>query len=147
MALDRLPARLVIFDLDGVIYRGSHPIRGAADLTRQLRSAGCLVRYATNNSTVTRADYAARLAGMGIEASVDEIVTSTWATIEYLRHHRPDVRSVIAVGERGVADELRGAGFEVVAARDASSTLDGSPLDRPFDACVVGLDRRFDYRS
>ncbi|MFN2483619.1 MAG: HAD-IIA family hydrolase [Candidatus Limnocylindria bacterium] len=140
--------RLVIFDLDGVVYRGNRPIPGAVELTASLRSAGCLVRYATNNSTVTRDDYAARLGAMGIEARADEIVTSTWATVEHLRLHDPEVRSVIAVGERGLLEELLRAGFDVTAARDAvSPEVDGGPPARRFDACIVGLDRAFDYRA
>ena len=148
MAPEQQPLRLVIFDLDGVIYRGEQPIPGAAELTRALREAGALVRYATNNSTVTRGDYARRLASMGIEADVAEIVTSTWATIEHLRLHEPRVRSILAVGERGLVEEMAAAGFDVTAAADAArSPLDGAPPERSWDACVVGLDRAFDYRS
>lgn len=139
--------RLVIFDLDGVIYRGDQPVPGAASLTASLRDAGCLVRYATNNSTVTRADYVGRLSGMGIAAHEDEIVTSTWATVVHLRLHEPDVRSLIAVGERGLWEELEAAGFDATPAHGASASTDGTPLERAFDACVVGLDRAFDYRS
>jgi 4-nitrophenyl phosphatase len=148
MAMQPLVLRLVIFDLDGVVYRGSRPIPGAADLTAALRSRGCLVRYATNNSTVTRREYAERLTAMDIECTPDEIVTSTWATIEHLRLHLPGVRSVITIGERGLCEELAAAGFDVTPARDAvTGETDGRPLERSFDACIVGLDRAFDYRS
>ena len=52
---------------------------------------------------------------MGIEVEVDEIVTSTSATIDHLRTHLPEVDSILAVGAEGMLEELRGAGFEATA--------------------------------
>ena len=104
-------ARLVIFDLDGVIYRGDEVVPGAADLVNGVRRAGRLVSFATNNSMATRHDYVRRLARHGIEAALDEIVTSSSATVEHLRSHLPEVQRVLAVGADGLLDELRGAGL------------------------------------
>ena len=139
--------RLVIFDLDGVVYRGERAIPGAVSLIARLHERGVLVRYATNNSTVTRRDYVGRLAAMGIETSADEVATSTWATIEHLRSREPDVRRIVALGEQGLVDELAAAGYDVTPAAEAVlPDLTGAPLDARFDACVIGLDRAFDYR-
>jgi HAD superfamily hydrolase (TIGR01450 family) len=140
--------KLVIFDLDGVVYRGVEPVPGAAELVGALHAAGCLVRFATNNSMATRQDYVARLAGHGIATSVDEIVTSTWATVQYLRAHEPDVRRVMTVGADGMRAELRAAGFAATYAGDAAPvTWWGESLAEPFDAVVAGLDPRIDYRT
>src|SRR5688572_12230652 len=103
--------RLVIFDLDGVIYRGLEPIDGARELVAGLHAAGVAVRFATNNSMVAREGYVTRLEGMGIATTVEEIVTSTSATVEHLRRHAPDVRSVLAIGANGMEAELRDAGL------------------------------------
>jgi 4-nitrophenyl phosphatase len=139
--------RLVIFDLDGVIYRGRQPVPGAAELVAGLRDAGLLVRFATNNSMASRAMYVPRLVEMGIPAEADEIVTSTSATIDHLAAHLPDVRNVMAVGASGMLDELRAAGFDATAAGDAvDSAYDGGPLDRSYDAVIAGLDPAFDFR-
>ena len=46
--------RLVIFDLDGVVYRGHEPIAGARELIGALHTSGVAVRFATNNSMVAR---------------------------------------------------------------------------------------------
>ena len=138
--------RLVIFDLDGVIYRGLEPIAGARELVAELHRAGVAVRFATNNSMVARDGYVVRLGSMGIVTAVEEIVTSTSATIEHLRRHAPDVRSVLAIGADGMEAELRAAGLSVVMAGDASfAGHTGGPLGRTFDAVIVGLDPRFDY--
>jgi phosphoglycolate/pyridoxal phosphate phosphatase family enzyme len=144
---DRTPLRLVIFDLDGVIYRGRQPVPGAAELVAQLRSAGLLIRFATNNSMATRAAYVPRLVAMGVAAQPEEIVTSTSATIDHLRTHLPQVSRVMAVGAAGMLEELAAAGFDAVAAADAvSPTYDGGPLDASYDAVVAGLDPSFDFR-
>ncbi|MEO8251374.1 MAG: HAD-IIA family hydrolase [Chloroflexota bacterium] len=143
--MDRSP-RLVIFDLDGVIYRGLQPVAGAASLVAALRRQGTHIRFATNNSMATRATYVERLAEMGIPSEVDEIVTSTSATIDHLQAHMPDVRTVLAVGAAGMLDELRAAGFEAIAAGEAvDAAYGGGPLPAAYDAVVAGLDLGFDY--
>lgn len=144
-ALEPIP-RLVIFDLDGVVYRGRRPIEGAAALASALRGHGALIRFATNNSMATRETYVIRLTEMGIATDLDEIVTSTSATIDHLRAHLPEVRRVLAVGASGMLDELRSAGFEATAAADAGEAgYEGGPLPVSYDAVIAGLDPAFDY--
>ena len=148
MQTDQPPRpRLVIFDLDGVVYRGDRAVAGAPQLIARLRAAGILVRFATNNSMRTPADFADRLVALGIQAAPKEIVTSTTATIEHLRRQLPSVRRVLAVGEQGLTGMLRAAGYEVTAAEDpASGERDGSS-DTTHDAVVAGLDLHFGFRS
>lgn len=140
--------RLVVFDLDGVIYRGAQAVPAAASLVAAIRRSGCLVRFATNNSMATRRAYADRLAGHGIEADASEIVTSTSATIEHLKAHLPDVHRLLAVGAEGMLAELESAGFEVVHARSAEGpNWNGAPPNQAWHAVVVGLDPLVDYRT
>ena len=94
---------------------------------------------------VAREGYVERLAAMGIGTSVEEIVTSTSATVEHLRRHAPDVRRLLAIGADGMRDELLAAGFEVDMAHSVHPSGPGAPLDRPYDAVVVGLDPTCDY--
>ena len=146
-AMSGLPTRirLVIFDLDGVIYRGSEPVPGARELVAWLHSTDVAVRFATNNSTIARAGYVERLAGMGIASATDEIVTSTSATIEHLRRHAADVRRILGVGADGMREELEEAGFDVAMAGDpARATATGAPMTG-YDAVIVGLDPLLDY--
>lgn len=134
-----LPDRigLVIFDLDGVLYRGSEPIPGAADLVAGLRHAGVRVAFATNNSMATRTEYAARLGSMGIPAEPTEVMTSTWATVLHLGRHQPQVGRVLTIGAPGLVAEFREAGYEVHRAEDGAAVV---------DAVIVGLDQQFDYQ-
>jgi 4-nitrophenyl phosphatase len=138
--------RLVIFDLDGVIYRGREPVVGAAALTSALRRHGAMVRFATNNSMATRAAYVTRLGEMGVQAGSDEIVTSTSATIDHLHAHLPAARRVLAVGAPGMLEELRAAGYEATPAADATEApYDGGQLPDTYDVVIAGLDPAFDY--
>jgi 4-nitrophenyl phosphatase len=136
--------RLVIFDLDGVVYRGTEPVPGAPELVDFLHRSGVTVRFATNNSMAARRAYVERLAAMGIRAAADEIVTSTSATVEHLRRHAPDVRTILAIGADGMQSELADAGLDVTMARDVEGA-DGGPLERAYDAVVIGLDPAVDY--
>ena len=137
--------RLVIFDLDGVVYRGQEPIAGAREHVAWLPYAGVAGRVATHNARVTRAGYVDRLGDMGIPTAVEEIVTSTSATVEHLRRHAASVRSVLAVGAEGMRDELTDAGLDVVMADAVAADRPGGSLPRRFDAVIVGLDPHVDY--
>ncbi len=131
--------RLVIFDLDGVIYRGSEPIPGAPELVSWLHERAVAVRFATNNSMVTREGYVERLGGMGIRTRAEEIVTSTSATVTHLERHLPEVRSVLGIGAEGMRTELEAAGLRVRMAGDPGE-------ETRIDAVIVGLDPELDYR-
>lgn len=74
-----------LFDLDGVIYLGREPLPGAQETLSWLRSGGKTIRFLTNDPRPTRTQVARRLAGLGVEARAEEVVTSGWATARYLR--------------------------------------------------------------
>jgi HAD superfamily hydrolase (TIGR01450 family) len=138
--------RLVIFDLDGVVYRGLDPVPGAAELINGLHARDVMVRYATNNSMASREAYVERLGGMGIPTAVDEVVTSTSATVRYLAHHLPGTRSILAAGSPAMIAELREAGLEVLSTAEVVTPgYQGESLGIAFDAVVVGLDQAYDY--
>lgn len=126
---------LLVFDLDGVVYRGKTPIPGAIPALNRLAEAGHTLFYLTNNSTATRADYAARLSAMGIPAVPEGIMTSAYATGLYLGEVGAAGKSVFIIGERGLAEEMQLAGLRV---------LDGDAQEQA-DFVVVGLDRDLTY--
>jgi 4-nitrophenyl phosphatase len=124
--------RAFILDMDGVIYRGSKALPCAADFVARLRQAHVPFQFLTNNSTTPPRDVANRLAGMGIEATSGEIMTSAEVTAWYLAERRPGCR-VLVVGEAGIRQALTAAGFTL--------TVD----HRTADAVVVGMDREATY--
>jgi 4-nitrophenyl phosphatase len=131
MPLDHLTTFLV--DLDGVVYTGNTPIRGAAEFFRFLNVSGRRFVCITNNSTLTATQFVAKLAAMDIPVRDDQVLTSPDATAVYLRETlglRPGAR-VFPIGEEGLVRSMLAEGFQLV--------------DERADAVVCGLDRRLTY--
>ena len=122
----------LLFDLDGVLYRGEEPVPAAPPTLAELRRAGARPVFLTNNSSRTPAQVADKLQRLGIEAHPTEVVTSALATAELLAARGGG--SAFVVGQEGVRRALIDAGLEV---------LDGEP-DRA-DLVVVGLDGSVTY--
>lgn len=138
-----MPIRVVIFDLDGVLYRGEEPMPGAIGTVERLRAGGRRVFYATNNSTRTRADYVARLRAFGLPCELDDVVTSAYATARYLIEKRLRPERALIVGAAGLREELREAG--AIAGEHAVRPFGAGPAGPPADMVVVGLDQTFTY--
>lgn len=122
--------RHVALDLDGTIYRGARLFPFTLPFLDQLKRLAVGHTFLTNNSSRGTRDYLRHLEKMGIQAQPDELYTSTRATVEYLREHRPTVRRLFLLGTPSLAEELASDGF-TLAADDAA--------DEP-DAVVVGFD-------
>ena len=121
--------RGVLFDLDGVVYRGEEVIPGAPELFAYLAESGRVVGAITNNALKTGAEYSQKLAGMGIDLPGERIVTSGWAAARYVTEAKPGAR-VFIVGGDALRRELSAAGAVesktpdfVVAGIDLSLTL------------------------
>jgi len=122
-----------LVDLDGVVYTGNTPIRGAAEFFRFLGATGRRFVCITNNSTLTPVQFVAKLAAMDVAVGPEQVLTSPQATAIYLRETLrlgPGAR-VYPIGEEGVVRALLAEGFVLVD-------------DKP-DVVVCGLDRRLTY--
>lgn len=122
----------LLFDLDGVLYRGEETVPGAAETLASLRADGRRLAFVTNNSARTPAQVARKLASHGFQASAEEVVTSALATAELLAGRGGGTAFV--VGERGIREALSSAGVRVI---------DGEP--DAVDHVVVGWDRDVTY--
>lgn len=120
---------LYIFDLDGTLVRGSEAIPNAVEAVDELRSDGAMIRFLTNNSTLSPYDQANRLQLAGFEASEDEVLTSSTATASYCVTN--GISNVFAVGDNGLHKALAIAGIGI---------------ENGDQAVVVGLCRSFTYQ-
>src|SRR5438093_302854 len=125
---------IVIFDMDGVLYRGAQVMPYAREALDRLRKARWDVFFATNNSTATRLDYLKLLQQLGLGGDLDHIVTSGYATAHYLERRRPKPKDVLVIGADGLREEIRAVG---IAVRDADA-LPG--IHPPPDAAADGVD-------
>jgi glycerol-1-phosphatase len=126
------PYDAFLFDLDGVLYRGSEPVPFATEAVARLRAMTKRVAFVTNNSGRTPEAVAARLANVGISADVGEIETSALSTAELLAAR--GVVEAFVVGEEGILQALRDKGIAIV---------DGDA--KRVEVVVVGWDRHADY--
>lgn len=140
-----MAVRVVIFDLDGVLYRGEEPMPGAVETVRRVRDSGRRVIYATNNSSRTRADYVVRLRAFGLNADLDDVVTSAFATARYLIEKGLRPKDALIVGAPGFRAEL----FESDAIAGEHEVRPFSEADdrTPADIVLVGKDDTFDYHK
>ena len=155
---------VAIFDMDGVLYRGSILMPYAKEAVDRLRKAGWQVFFATNNSTATRDEYVARLARLGLGGDLEHVITSAYATAHYLERLTPKPKDVLVIGADGLRTEIRAVGISV---RDADALPGAHPpheaaadgaepgamrryltslsLPAVADTVVVGLDLHFTY--
>jgi NagD protein len=101
-----------LIDMDGVIYRGSKPIAGAADFVRHLQQNGLPYLFLTNNSSYTPLDVVVKLKKFGIETSEEHVYTSALATAEFVHRQKPNGTAFV-IGEGGLLNALNGVGYAV----------------------------------
>lgn len=102
----------LLLDLDGVLYRGAELLQGAVEFIDFLRRSGRPFVALTNHSGRRATDYAAKLAGLGIEVPAGSIVTSGWAAARYLALTHPGA-GVYVVGTPALEEELLAQGSQL----------------------------------
>jgi len=125
--------RLFLLDMDGTIYLGDRLFDCTPRFFRHLSKIGAAHMFFTNNSSKSTAQYLAKLQNMGIAADYAQIISSTRATIAYLRGNYADKR-LYALGTQAFVAELRAAGFDCV-----------TELSDDIDALVMGFDTELNF--
>ncbi|MFH0915878.1 MAG: HAD-IIA family hydrolase [bacterium] len=142
----RAGIRLVALDLDGVVYRGAMVLPGVIEALEDVLRRGLDLRYVSNNSTAHRETVSERLAGMGVPAGVERVLTSGFVTGRWLRERLPEGAPVMVLGEAGLMRELREAGLSVCHAPATDGA--GAPISGACAfpaAVVVGMDRALSF--
>ncbi len=106
--------RGVLLDMDGVVYVGDTPLPGVQELLDYLDATGRGWLFVTNNASKRPDQFVEKLAGMGIRARPERILTSAMATARWLAAHYPDRGPVFMVGMEGLRWALEEAGFTLV---------------------------------
>ena len=137
---EELKARLanirhVALDMDGTIYMGMSLFDYTIPFLNSLREMGITYSFLTNNPSTSIPDYLKKLAGMGIEATEEEMYTTALATIDYIKTNFPEARRLFLLGTPSMISEFEKAGFESVA---------DSADERP-DVLVVAFDKTLEY--
>lgn len=101
----------VLFDLDGVIYRGADALPGVVPTIDELNRRGIPCRYVTNNASRSAAMVADHLRGIGIACSDADVVTSPEAAVDIAREFLEPGSPVFVVGGAGIDDAVRAGGL------------------------------------
>ncbi|WP_233200565.1 HAD-IIA family hydrolase [Cryobacterium sp. M15] len=130
-----LPERVYdayLFDLDGTIYLGEEVLPGALQLLTHLRETRRRVVFLSNNPTLDRAMYVAKLTKLGIQVAPEEVVNSVVSMVAWLRREHPG-KTVYPIAEQPLITALQDAGIPTSSDPDE------------IDIVLASYDRGFDY--
>ena len=122
-------------DMDGTIYLGSRIFPFTLDFLKEMKENGIGYSFLTNNPSKSVADYLHKLENMGIEASEDNMYTTSLAAIDYIKTHYPEAKRLFLLGTPSMISQFEKAGF-ISCADD--------PADVP-DVLVVAFDMTLSY--
>lgn len=125
----------LLIDLDGVVWIGREPVPGSPEALRALLDAGKRLVFVTNNPGKHPADYAERLAEMGVAVEEAQIVTAGMVAARLAGE---------AAGTGGSAFVIGPAPLKEMVAATGARVLEGEE-GREADAVVVSGHRGFDY--
>jgi NagD protein len=123
--------RHVALDLDGTLYRGQRLFEATVPFLDQLRRLGVGYTFLTNNTSLSKTDYVAKLSRFGIDAAESQVATPADATVVYLRENLPHVGALAILGTSSLCRQFEEAGFRLT-------------WDAP-EAVVVGFDTTLSY--
>ncbi len=121
-----------ILDMDGVLWHGPEPLPGMQEFIQTLRQLDLPFVLATNNPSQRPEGFAAKARSFGLEFEDDQVVTSSLATVHYLKKNYPAGSRIHVIGEPALKDMVTEAGYEradedvvaVVAALERGLTYD-----------------------
>ncbi len=104
---------LVLFDIDGTLIHGSHPIHGIPELLQSLRHQNIPFLLLTNDANHSREEKQAILARRGIHVTFDEIISAGQPLSAYVKRHHLDQQLAYVLGELGSPCYAESAGLRV----------------------------------
>lgn len=146
----------ILFDLDGVIYRGLDPTPDASSCLKKLIEKGKTCLFVTNNAGASRQHLRDKLNKvLGItELNEDQMIGSAYSCASFLKKNIPTKGRVYVIGAAGLCEEIENHGFTVTgglsndkASMSRDELAEYKFPEEPVDAVVVGLDNEFNYRK
>ncbi|MFQ5944485.1 MAG: HAD-IIA family hydrolase [Anaerolineales bacterium] len=106
-------AKGLIFDMDGVLWRGGKPLPGIQSTFSLLRARLIPFVLATNNASQTFEQVRSRMEAAGVSIEQNEVLTSAVGAASHLKQHVPTGSPVYAVGDPVLREALDQAGYQV----------------------------------
>ena len=133
--------RLFLLDMDGTIYLDNELFDGTIDFLKHVKKIGGRYIFLTNNSSKSVDKYIEKLYSLGIEATPDDFLTSTNATVMYLKNK--NYKKIYAFGTASFREQLTHAGLPVtdMLSDDIDCLCAGFDTELTFqkleDACIL----------
>lgn len=140
--------RLFLLDMDGTIYLDNDLFDGTLEFLDYVRKIGGKYIFLTNNSSKSVDKYIEKLESLGIKAKEDDFLTSTNATVLYLK--KKTYKKIYALGTESFKEQLRDAELPITdkLEDDIDCLCMGFDTELTFqkleDACIL-LGRGIDY--
>jgi len=100
--------RFALMDMDGVLYRGNTALPGLVELFAFLEKNRIGYLLLTNNASMSAQDYSQKLLKMGVKVDAEKIITSSFATAQYLKQIAPEGGGIYVVGMEALRRALFG---------------------------------------
>jgi glycerol 3-phosphatase-2 len=125
----------VLLDLDGCVRVGDHATPRADEACAALRQADKGVAFVTNDARLGPEEVVQQLWGLGVRASVLEVVTVGGA-LQHVLAESPDLRTAFVIGSPAIHRHVESAGVRI---------LNYTDMARRADAVIVAGHEGFDY--
>jgi glycerol 3-phosphatase-2 len=102
-----------ILDLDGCVWVSDAPTRQAPAAVAALRSAGKRIVFLTNDARLTPEEYVRKLWGLGVQASLEEVVT-VGAAIQFVLADRVRPGGTYVIGSSAIFRHVADAGQRIL---------------------------------
>ena len=122
-----------IFDLDGVVYRGSKPIKSAVKKINELLKKNYKVAFLTNNSTKSQKEFSQKIIKCGVDIKPEFVITTSVATANFISKKYKKGNNIYVIGSKALKNEIKLKKFRI--------------SDKNVKAVVAGLDLDINYKK
>ena len=126
--------KLFLLDMDGTIYLDNDLFDGTLDFLDYVKKIGGRYIFLTNNSSKSVDKYVEKLKSLGIDAHPDDFLTSTNATVLYLKKKK--YNKIYALGTTSFKEQLKDAGLHIT-----------DTLEENIDCLCMGFDTELTFKK
>jgi glycerol 3-phosphatase-2 len=126
----------VLLDLDGCVWVGDELTPRTDEAVAALHHASKGIAYVTNDARMATEDFVRKLWGLGLQASVREVVTVGGAIQHYLAERAATARTAFVIGAEPIWRHVDDAGLTIVNRTDLAARA---------DVVVIAAHEDFDY--
>jgi HAD superfamily hydrolase (TIGR01450 family) len=110
----------LVLDLDGCVWIGDDAVLGSIEAISALRDAGKRLAFVTNNARHSTEDVVQRLWGLGVKASLADVVTVGGAMQHLLAETRQGMTAFV-IGTQQMLQHVADAGVRILNGTDLAS--------------------------